>query len=255
MLTNRVYLGEVRHRDEWYPGLHSAIIDPELFDDVQVIMAERDRSNEKYKPGKRYASPLGGLIWCKHCGAKYHWRNNGLNKKDGKARGYYVCYSRSKCDPKMVRDPNCTNKTYRDMNLEPYVYNEIKKLKSEPTYIDQLRKSVDTSAKQATIQTRVDKLASQISRFMDLYSLGEIPLDEISAKIKPLSDEKRGLESELKTLQAIVPVAQPDHIRGLAEMFEDVLATGDCYAIRDAVAELIDYIEIDDEKIFIHWNF
>lgn len=36
ILTNRVYLGEIKHRDRFYPGQHAAIIPPKLFDQVQA---------------------------------------------------------------------------------------------------------------------------------------------------------------------------------------------------------------------------
>lgn len=254
VLASRVYLGEVFYQGEWYDGLHPATIDLELFDAVQVVLAERSKENDKYRPGRRYASAFGGMIWCKQCGAKYHWRKNGT-RKDGEPLGYYVCYSRSKSDPKMVKDPNCTNPTYRDFRLEGFVFDEIRKLKSDPEYIGRLRQSVDTSAQQTTIRARVDQLTGQISKLMDLYSLGSIPLEVISAKVEPLAAEKKGLESELKALQATPKAAPPERVHRLVDVFEEVLATEDHYAIHDAVAELIDYIELDGEKVYIHWNF
>lgn len=248
ILASRAYLGEVKHRGEWFPGLHTPLIDLELFDAVQVILAERSRENERYKPGKRYASPLGGLIWCKHCGAKYLWRS-------GKERSYYSCLSRCRCDPKLVRDPNCKNKNYRDFRLERIVYDEIRLLKSEPDYVEKLRTSVDTSEKQAVIEARLKALSSQISKLMDLYSLTDMPMEEVSAKVTPLAEEKKALTSELQTLRAEVQEVSIDRVRELAEVFDDILATGDSHAIRAAVGELIDYLEIDGEKVHIHWNF
>lgn len=247
VLASRAYLGEVKHAGEWYPGLHAPLIDLETFDAVQVLLAERSKENEKYKPGKRYASPFGGILWCKQCGAKYHWRKG--------ERSYYSCYSRSKCDKKLIRDPNCKNKIYRDDRLEAIIYDEIRALKREPEYIRQLRTSVDTTEKQAVIEARIKAVSSQISNLMDLYSLGTIPLEEISAKVAPLAAEKKALQAEIVTLQSTAPEVPVDRVRELAEVFDDILATGDPYAIRDAVTELIDYIEIDGEKIYIHWNF
>lgn len=248
VLVSRVYLGEVKHSGEWYPGLHPATIDPETFDDVQMLMAERSKENEKYKPGKRYVSPLGGIVWCKRCGAKYH-------RRGVKDRSYYSCYSRSKCDPKLVRDPNCLNTTYRNDVLEGSVYNEIRMLKSEPGYIENLKTSVDTGAKQAAIEARIKALSGQISKLMDLYSLTDMPMEEVSAKVTPLAEEKKALMAELQSLREETKEVPLDRVRELAEVFDDILATGDSYAIRDAVTELIDYIEIDGEKIYIHWGF
>lgn len=254
MMKSRALLGEVKHDGEWHQGLHDPIIDRELFDAVQVVMAERSVENDKYRPGRRYTSPLGGLIWCKRCTAKYHWRKYSQTKA-GTPHAYYVCYSRSKSDPNMVRDPNCKNDSHRDVRLEAIVYDEIRQLKADPAYIGKLRKSVDTTAKQATIQARLHSLTGQISKLMDLYSLGSIPLDAIQAKVEPLAAEKRGLESELKTLQTTPEAVPEDRVRGLVDVFEQILATGDTNAIHDAVAELVDHIEIDGEKVYIHWNF
>jgi site-specific DNA recombinase len=40
MLRNRMYLGEINHRDESYPGEHAPIIDPRLFEAVQTKLTE-----------------------------------------------------------------------------------------------------------------------------------------------------------------------------------------------------------------------
>ncbi len=41
MLQNRLYRGEIVHKDQCYPGLHDAIIDQELWDQVQKRLAEK----------------------------------------------------------------------------------------------------------------------------------------------------------------------------------------------------------------------
>ena len=39
LLQNRLYRGEVTHKDQIYPGQHEAIIDPELWQIVQDRLA------------------------------------------------------------------------------------------------------------------------------------------------------------------------------------------------------------------------
>lgn len=253
-LRRRVYLGEVYYQGEYYQSQHPAIFSQETYDALQVIMQERDKKNERFKQGRKYVSPLGGMIWCKHCGAKYHWRKNG-KRKDGTPLGYYLCYSRSKSDKKMVKDPNCKNANYRDFKLEEAIYGEIRRLKSDPTYIKQVRQSTDMSNKKILIQDQIEKLSKQISKLMDLYTLGTIPLEAISEKVEPLAADKRKLEAELSTLQTVAPALSEDRIREQVDIFEQILESGDCHAIHAAVMELVEYIEIDDEKIYIHWNF
>ena len=254
LILNPVYIGKIVHKGNVYEGLHDGFIDERTFERAGALMAERDKENEKYKPGKRYKTPIGGMIWCGCCTAKYHWRTNGRDKW-GKKRGYYICYSRSKSDPKLVKNPNCKNKTYRDYELEEIIFGEIRRLKSEPAYIEELRESVDTSAKQKMLRKRIDQIESQVSKLMDLYTMDGIDLSVVKAKMNPLNDEKRSLEAELENLEEIAPTITKEEIVSVVDAFESVVESDDCYATHAAISELIDHIVIDGEDIQIHWRF
>lgn len=254
MLSNRSYLGEVKYKENWYEGLHDGIIDLDTFTKAQSILKDRDKDNDKYRPGKRYKTPFGGLIWCGHCTAKYHWRNNGRNK-DGSYRSYYICYSRAKGDKKLVKDPNCRNKTYRDFKLEEIIYNEIRKLKTDPDYFVAIRNSVDTSSRKNLVERRIKQIDDQVSKLMDLYTLGTIDINVIKAKTNPLSDEKKSLEAELENLEEEISYITQEEVVDLVTTFEKVLNEGDSYKIHDIIEELIDHIVIDGEEIRIHWKF
>lgn len=254
MVANRVYLGEIKHKDKWYEGLHDAIISQEVFDRAQKILKERSITNAKYKIGKKYRSPLAGMIWCAHCTAKYHWRTNGQNK-DGTYRSYYICYSRSKGDKKMIKDPNCKNKTYRDYKLEEIIYNEIRKLKTDQSYFAEIRKSVDSTAKKRMIEKRIEQIESQVSKLMDLYTLGSIDINVIKAKMNPLNDEKKSLEMELENINEEVSQITKEEVLDLVGLFEEAVKENAPYKIHNIISELIEHIEIDGEEIRIHWNF
>ena len=43
LLHNRTYLGELRHKEQWYPAEHPAIIDQDLWDSVHAMLASHDR--------------------------------------------------------------------------------------------------------------------------------------------------------------------------------------------------------------------
>ena len=47
ILANPLYIGEIRHKDNVYPGEHDAIIDREFWDSVQSQLAtnRKDRRN------------------------------------------------------------------------------------------------------------------------------------------------------------------------------------------------------------------
>jgi site-specific DNA recombinase len=40
LLRNRIYLGELSHKGNWYPGAHPPIIDRELWDKVHAVLAK-----------------------------------------------------------------------------------------------------------------------------------------------------------------------------------------------------------------------
>ena len=61
LLGNRMYLGEINHRDRSYPGAHEPIIPPELFTAVQELL--RQRKNRKTDTTGQSHAPLRGLIF------------------------------------------------------------------------------------------------------------------------------------------------------------------------------------------------
>ena len=65
LLQNPVYVGEIRHRERRYPGLHRAIVDREIWDAVQARLAANrvDRRNGKYA---REPSLLTGRLFDDH---------------------------------------------------------------------------------------------------------------------------------------------------------------------------------------------
>lgn len=254
LLRNPVYIGKIQYKDNVYDGKHEAIVDVNVFNRAQDILKERDRTNAKYKPGMRYKTPLGGLLWCSHCGGKYIWRHNGKNK-DGSVRAYYICYSRCKCDKKMIKDPNCRNKNYRDHVLENIVYNEVMKLKTDESYFNDLRESVDNSAERIGLERRIEQINNQISKFMDLYSISGMDFSVVKEKIEELQEEKAKLEINIDILLQEENKVPKSEVLDLVDTFNKVRAAGDSYAVHDVLVELIDHIELDGEDIRINWRF
>lgn len=248
MAENQTYTGKQLYKGEWRDALHKSIVPQNLFDKVQEIMAERKIANAKYRPGKRYNSPLGGMIWCANCKAKYQWKRS-------RDKGNYICYSRSKSDQKLVKDHNCKNRTYNDKLLEEAVYNEIRKLKNDETYFDAVRNSVDVSHKIRLINKQIETINKQVSKYMDLYSLEEIDLNTVKEKIKPLTQERNLLSSEIELLEAENEPKEKDEVVSLVSAFEKIVDSGDTAAIHDIIMEIVDYIEIDEDTVRIHWNF
>ncbi len=62
MLQNRIYRGEIVHKENAYPGLHDAIIDEALWDEVQAALAE-NRVERVTRSKAAAPSLLAGLVY------------------------------------------------------------------------------------------------------------------------------------------------------------------------------------------------
>ncbi|MBX9616619.1 MAG: recombinase family protein, partial [Caulobacteraceae bacterium] len=65
ILHNRIYIGEIPHKGASYPGQHPAIVDRQLFDAAQALLAENDQKTRAPGEARRphRGAPLKGLIF------------------------------------------------------------------------------------------------------------------------------------------------------------------------------------------------
>ena len=246
VLKNPVNIGMIKNRDTWYKGLHDPILDQKTFDAVQKLMEKR---REEYGAARAHQSLLGGILYCKNCGARYARQSyNGVF--------YYSCYSRSKKMKKMIKDPNCKNKNYRMEVLEKAILDEISKLAIDPSYVEEVRENrpvTDMTEKIKTITLEIAKIDTQISKMMDLYALGTIDLDVISDKVAALNEQKAALKKELDSMN--VPKTDTmttQEVMDIASLMKDDLPLEDK---RNIVQSLIYHIEINEDDVIVHWKF
>ena len=88
MLQNRIYRGEIVHKDKAYPGLHDAIIDEALWNEVQAVLTD-NRVERVTRSDALSLSLLAGLVYddSGECMSPSH-----ANKKGTRYR-YYVSQS------------------------------------------------------------------------------------------------------------------------------------------------------------------
>ncbi len=260
VMRNKVNIGYIKHRKQWYQGEHTAIIDDDTFDKANKLL---DNRAEQFKLSGIKAGAqttyLGGLLYCKNCGAKYTKQANYRKRPGAEPILWYMCHSRCKKVKKMIKDPTCKNKNWKMNELDNLVFNEIKKLAMDPEYFNTLKdksfEDSDNSNKVVLLKDEIKKIDEQISRFMDLYGIGKFTIDQVSGKIDPLNEQKNKLEKELKKLTVDTAELTHDETIQIVKEFDEILASGDFNRIRLMIETLIYYIEIDDEKITIHWKF
>jgi site-specific DNA recombinase len=122
LLSNRIYLGLITHKGEAYEGQHEAIVDRELFDEVQAKLARRgiERDDRTAPDG---ICVLAGRISDQHGRAMTpaHTQNHGRRYR------YYASIPRDGCHKPAVRLPA--------VELEQAVASAIAKLLCEPTRV------------------------------------------------------------------------------------------------------------------------
>jgi len=92
VLHNPLYIGEVTHKGQRYPGEHEPIITREAWDRVHAILARNCRTRG-VRTRTKTPAPLRGLIRCAHCDCSM---GPSFTKRRGKVYRYYQCVHASK---------------------------------------------------------------------------------------------------------------------------------------------------------------
>ena len=252
VLDNPLYAGTVHFDDVLTPDSHTAIISKELYNTVASM-----RSREYKKANKNSKYMLSGLVYCKHCGARY------FIKKNPNKNLFYCCHSRAKVNKLMVKDPHCKNKNWKKEELETIVYNEIKRLADNPHLLYDIKKSpVKTGGKDDTVQEDIDKISVEISRLMDLYQTNDntIQVEDIAQRIDELYQKKVILMSSTNSDDDIVSdrhtkLFNVESARMLISDLPAAMREGNMDIVRYSLLRLLDRIEVDEENVHFLWSF
>jgi site-specific DNA recombinase len=88
LLTNVVYIGKVRYKSEVHAGEHDAIVDEEVFRQVQAMLAANGTCGGRQVRNK-HGALLRGLVRCKACGCGM---THSFSKRGPRLYRYYVCH-------------------------------------------------------------------------------------------------------------------------------------------------------------------
>jgi site-specific DNA recombinase len=85
LLGNVLYTGQIRYKQEVHPGEHPALVDLELWQEVQALL-QRNRQQGQVRFGQ--GALLGGLLHCRACGCAM---TASQTRKGSRRYRYYVC--------------------------------------------------------------------------------------------------------------------------------------------------------------------
>jgi site-specific DNA recombinase len=88
LLTNVLYVGLMRHKQELVAGQQLALVDSDLFQEVGAILKEQERG-PLARPKQAQDALLGGLLYCHSCGVRMMLT---YTKKPYGKVGYYLMW-------------------------------------------------------------------------------------------------------------------------------------------------------------------
>jgi site-specific DNA recombinase len=158
MLQNRIYRGEITHKGNAYPGEHPAIIEKELWDEVQVVLAE-NRVDRTTGADAKQPSLLAGLIFDEN--GEQLTPSHAVKK--GTRYRYYVSRSLIVGTAK----DKSTGRRIPAANLETLVITKLRSfLADEGAVFDVIREEYVDGAAQARLIARGVKIAKEIESLM-----------------------------------------------------------------------------------------
>lgn len=259
LLRNRSYLGEVSWKHKWYPGRHDPLISREDFDEVQRQLKIRREATAKYTNNPRpFRSKymLSGLLRCGRCGGRMEIAVS--KRKDGTRTLKYMCHFRKKSNvinERQDMEP-CDLPYYSKEVLEKIVIDRILKVAFDPDKIKAIlnqKKPIDHNIN--AIDARLKQITGEMSRLMDLYSKGNLPLDQINQKAESLNNEKNELE---KHKQQISKESRPKPNVDFQKMMvkaQTKLRESSYDEQKIIVKQLIKKITVNGEQMTIEWRF
>ncbi len=176
MLSNRAYLGLIKHHDEWHQGSFEPILSAQLFEAVQKVLKTKQRPR-KSKP--QHDFPLTGLFHCGECGSMItaQW---ATGKCGGRYRYYRCTKKRERCSQGYLREDVLVEQVRVRLQTIALCDADTERMLAQV----QTWEREETSASQHSVDRRKEKLV-QIETKLD--ALVNLFLDEDIEKATYLS--------------------------------------------------------------------
>ncbi len=258
IMRNPVYCGKVRMNKLEYTGKHEALVSAELWQQVNERLAENLQHYKRIY--SRSSGLLSGLLFCGDCGARMCMRDWGFKGKNKIKINKYVCYSVSKCNKQMIKNPNCTNKKkyFSVPELDAFVLEQIKKLSLDPDFLDTLMEEnkQEMSIDLESFEERLTNIEKQISRLLNLYQTGVVDIEEIQKRLSVLKEERNVLQNSLEEAEAenSKKMSKKEAKETLASL-SNIIETENSKALYVLVHNIIDKIVVLNGNVTIYWSF
>ena len=240
-LRNPLYIGMLPcSNGDVTQGIHEAIIDKDTFDRVQKMYKQRQ---EHFDPALKHPFKathlLTGLMYCGECGGR-------VSVVSGHGYSYYGCHKKDG-DPRKKKLQKCSTSNYRVDRLDELIIGEIKKLAFDEQAVADLVKP----RKAPDHRKALKALRKQKERLIDLYAVGGIELQDLTARIDAISQKISLLQNDVPQMPELTVEETKEILKDASAIFD-----GDDLDVKRAfVSSLIQKIVLSGDQIEIHWRF
>jgi site-specific DNA recombinase len=239
------------------PGL----VSEDLFGAVRAQL-EENRQRRRDRPG-RGSYLLQGLVVCKRCGYGCYGKPTSRAASRGQGRVPYAYYRCTGSDAYRFGGQRlCWNKQIRTDMLDAAVWDDVRRLLSEPERVrneyERRLQGARTGPNQEVghLTKLVSNVKKMISRLIDAYGEGLLDKSEFEPRISAARARLARLEDEHR--QRIGEAAQEAELRlviGQLEEFASRVSQGlqepDWTTRREVVRALVKRVEVDEQEVRI----
>ncbi len=247
LLSNVVYLGKVRYKDEVHAGEHEAIVDEGIWQRVQGMLRSNGRSGGMHVRNK-YGALLKGLLYCKPCARRMM---HTYTSKGNRRYRYYVCVSAQKRGWE-----NCPTKSVPAAEIERFVVERIKAIGKDDEVLArtlaQARKQNQEGlealqAERRRLERELAKHGAEVRKLIDRVGApGETPtaarLADLQERIR--AAEQRATEVREQIIALSAKVVDEDELARALSLFDpvwDSLSPGEQARVLHLLVERVTY--------------
>ena len=212
LLKNKIYIGKIEYEGEIYEAECDSIVDLEIFQKVQELLASNNIDKSPQVRNK-YNALLAGKVFCKHCGTPM--THSYTKKTKNKIYRYYICANATKTGWK-----NCPHPSVSADELESLVVSEIEKISEDTKLANEVIESYFTTNEaeldaliknEVSAKRSLENLRRKISANDDISILSElrkkesdttIAVEDIRSEIKRLRNRLETSKTKLREIIA-----------------------------------------------------
>jgi site-specific DNA recombinase len=248
---------QFKPKDEWIcieDGM-PAIVDKEVFDQVQTKLAYNKRHSGSFKAKRAYM--LAGLLKCGECGAPM-WGNGHIDGRHGLEYLNYRCSGN-------VYKQNCNNRGVRKECIENYVLDELQdKLFSENSikrlasmlneYGLKTVKESQTELDEATCE--LDSIKVKMDKIIQLVAESGISVDSVKNEMKRLEERKLTVESYIQeiSMKSNSAAISEKSIIGLINKSRELVKARNISECRNIVGNYVESVIVYRDKVEIKFK-